>query len=65
MNLKDLIMEVERLNKKLFGNKLYGCPVTKGQLKAIKQTVEAVEKQGITREDYEDWQKLKKLLGLK
>ena len=66
MNLKDLIKEVERLNKELKENE---TTVIYEKLDSIKQTVEAVD--DYMFEDYyeeeaiEDWQTLKNLLGLK
>ena len=69
MNLKSLIKEVELLKKE---NDFYGIKEDDSQLKGIKQTVEAVNK-FVTYDWYapcgtdesKDWQKLKKLLGLK
>ena len=72
MNLKELIKEVETLkrNEKDFKNTL-GIAVTESLLQGIKQTVEAVDifmyNYFISKddEDNRDWQKLKKLLGIK
>ena len=64
MNLKELIEEVEDLQKIGF------LPSAHQQLKGIKQTVEAVDNDlwidsKIQGFEYKDWQKLKELLGLK
>ena len=74
MNLKQLIKEVERLNKNvrdstrlLQGNCTY-CEELTGKLKGIKQTVEAVDKEyglSVYVNVDKDWQTLKKLLGVK
>lgn len=77
MNLKELIKEVERLIVEMRVRKKWiveddECEHT---LLGIKQTVEAVDKIGVINpknilndlspEDFEDWEKLKKQLGLR
>ncbi len=70
MNLKELIKEVERLRQEVFeiGNseddkRAY---LNVGKRRGIKQTVEAVDVFTLMSfEEAKDWQKLKKLLGLK
>ncbi len=61
MNLKELIRDVERLNKAEQSERIFY------RLQGIKQTVEAVDniKTLYFLEQEIDWQKLKKLLGLK
>ncbi len=60
-NLKQLIKEVEKLRK------VATDTYDNFYLKGIKQTVEAVDKRidFIWDDDDEDWQTLKKLLGVK
>ena len=66
MNLKELLKEVESLQSNsdvmVSGGKSLE---SYRKLLAITETVEAVEKQDITEQDYRDWQKLKQVLGLK
>ena len=64
--LKELIIEVERLDSRI--NCLHDVVSVYGKDK-IKQTVEAVDKMNYcvtcSRHTFQDWQKLKKLLGVK
>ena len=75
MNLKELIKEVESLKKKYKCNCGCGiCNLKREKLDSIKQTVEATDEmldrffninpQFKITEFFEDWQKLKKLLGV-
>ena len=70
MNLKELIKEVEMLNKvinkKGVIDKLLLRPIMEiNKLQGIKQTVEAVDNINMFSKKFKDWQKLKKLLGVK
>ena len=66
MNLKELIKEVERLQKEM---KDIGSFPTFEKLEGIKQTVEAVhhkfKPRCIVDREYQDWQTLRELLGLR